>query len=560
MTAGVPGTGIGGLFYLVSALILPLRGIVKRLRGVRVSWKTILFQAGLAAGIMFGIWATGWLIGLLVQPSFADLQIGSAAALARHRFSNIIRGAALLAGFATLGAVLGMTQILRWTVGRRRRPGPPRAPLVIVLILALLPPLAGQSKIADLLRKADAAFADEDRAAAAELYRQVLALDPSQSRAAYRLGVLAPDDASALAWFKRYVELEPNDAWGRLACGDRLLKLGKPVDAVKEMEAAARLAPQAGDIRQRLEKARLQAAPAFEPLGGGSWDSDQNAVTAFGAAGDAAVRGGWRVGGIFRRSTIDDGTTRAGLTEAAVRVAGRPAPSFSLTASAGLAWLAPFDGPARATPALDLRFRLRPASPRPSFELRLARSPLAYSPLLLANRAMRNEARIGLEIPAGPVRLRGMARLGIIETAAEESNRRTQFDLSAAIPVVSGLEISAQFHSLGFSRLSSAGYFAPRSVETLEAGLYATIEGAGPVSAEIDLGAGIQRLAKQNEPAGTWKPALRGWAWIALDLAAAVQLRVEAEAYSSPYAPLGVSTAPDWKYFAFTAGLLFRIR
>lgn len=560
MTAGVPGTGIGGLFYLVSALILPLRGIVKRLRGGRVSWKTILFQAGLAAGILLGIWATGWLLGLVVHPSSADLQIGGAAALARHGFSNIVRGAALLAGFATLGVVLGTTQILRWTLGRKRKPGPPRAPLVLVLIFALLPPLAGQSKVAELLRKADAAFADEYRAAAAELYRQVVALEPYQSRAVYRLGVLAPDDASALAWFRRYVELEPKDAWGRLACGDRLLKLGKPVEAVKEMEAAARLAPQAEDIRQRLEKARLRAAPTLEPLGGTSWDSDANAVTAFGAAADAALRGGWRVGGTFKRSTIDDGVTTAGLTEAGVRVAGRPVQDFSLTASAGLAWLAPFDGPSHATPALDLRFRLRPSAPRPSFELRLARSALGYSPLLVANRAVRNEARIGLEIPAGPVRLRGMARLGIIETAVEESNRKTQLDLSAAIPVVSGLEISAQFHTLGFARPSSAGYFAPRNVETIEGGLYATIEGAGPVSAEIDLGAGIQRLAKQNEPAGTWKPALRGWAWIALDLAAALQLRVEAEAYSSPYAPLGVSTAPDWKYFAFTAGLLVRIR
>jgi hypothetical protein len=142
----------------------------------------------------------------------------------------------------------------------------------------------------------------------------------------------------------------------------------------------------------------------------------------------------------------------------------------------------------------------------------------------------------------------------------EKSNLRSQVDLALAFPAAPGLEISAQAHRIGFSRISTAGYFAPRKVETLEGGIYVTIDGAGPLSAEIDLGAGVQRLAKQGEEAGLWKPALRGWAWIALDLAAVLQLRIEGEAYSAPYAPLGVSTAPDWKYYAFNAGLLFRIR
>ena len=388
----------------------------------------------------------------------------------------------------------------------------------------------------------------------------MLALDPYQSRAVYRLGILAPDDAAALPWFQRYVELEPKDAWGWLACGQRLFKLGKPVEAAENLETAARLAPDDADIRQRLEKARGQVAPTFEPLLGGSTDSDLNTVFGYGAAADAALRGGWKIGAVLRHSTIGDGATSAGSTEGGLRLTGRPHPDFSLAASAGWARLTPPSGPAWATPAFELRLRFRPKAPRPSVELRLARAPLAYSPLLVANRAMRNEARIGLEIPAGPVRLRGMGRLGFVETGVETSNLRSQFDLALAFPAAPGLEISVQAHRIGFSRISAAGYFAPRRVETLEGGLYATIEGSGPVSAELDLGAGMQRLAKQDEEPGAWKPALRGWAWIAVDLAAVLQLRIEGEAYSSPYAPLGVSTAPDWKYYAFNAGFLFRIR
>ena len=560
MTAGVPGTGIGGLFYMVSAVLLPLRGAWRRFRGSSVSWKTVFFQADLAALIMLGIWATGWLLGLLIQPSVIQLRTGSLAILSRHRIANVVRAAALLAGFGTLGAVLGTVQIVRLFARRKRRPVPPRAPLVLAFCLVLLPALFGQTRAADLLRKADGAFADEDRAAAAELYRQVLALDPYQSRAVYRLGVLAPDDASALGWFKRYVELEPQDAWGRLAYGDRLLKLGRALEAVKALETAARLAPDAADIRKRLEKARRQASPAVEPLLGGSWDSDENSIVSTGIVGDAAVRGGWRLGGSFKRSTVNDTSGEAALDEIAVRASGRPVPSLTVTASAGLAGLAPAGAAVRWTPELDVRFRFRSGPLKPSFDLRLSRSPSGYSPLLVANRVVRNEARAGFEIPAGVFRFRGTARLGIIGSAIERSNQRTQLDFAAALPVSSKIEVSAQFHSLGYSRLSSAGYFAPRSVGTLEGGLYGTFEGNGPVSAEVDLGVGMQRLAKQHERAGGWKTALRGWAWIAFDLTAGVQLRAEAEAYSAPYAPLGVSTAPDWKYVSFNTGLRVRIR
>ncbi len=498
MTAGVPGTGIGGLFYMIAALLLPLRGIARRLRGARVSWRTILFQAVLAAGIMLGIWATGWLLGLLVQPSAAYLQRVRRPPLARHRFSNVIRGAALIAGFATLGAVLGTAQLMRWIAGRKGRSGPPRAPLILVLIFVLLPPLAGQSKAADLLRKADAAFQDEDRAAAAELYRQVLALDPYQSRAVYRLGILAPDDAAALPWFQRYVELEPKDAWAGWPAANGSSSSGSPSRPPRTWRLRPLGARRRGHAAA-ARKARIQAAPAFEPLLSGSTDSDLNTVFGYGAAADAALRGGWRIGAVLRHSTIGDGATSAGSTEGGLRLTGRPHPDFSLAASAGWARLTPPSGPAWATPAFELRLRFRPKAPRPSVELRLARAPLAYSPLLVANRAMRNEARIGLEIPAGPVRLRGMGRLGFVETGLETSNLRSQFDLALAFPAAPGLEISVQAHRIGFSRISAAGYFAPRRVETLEGGLYATIEGSGPVSAELDLGAGMQRLAKQDE-------------------------------------------------------------
>lgn len=120
MTAGVPGTGIGGLFYLLAALLLPLRGIVRRVRGVRVSWRAIAGKAGLAFGVFLGIWLTGWFLGLLVGPATETLRMAAGSVpLSITRRENIVRWAALVGGFATLAFVLLSVQIARFA--RRRR-------------------------------------------------------------------------------------------------------------------------------------------------------------------------------------------------------------------------------------------------------------------------------------------------------------------------------------------------------------------------------------------------------------------------------------------------------
>lgn len=62
MTAGLPGTGIGGLFYLLSALFMPIRELWRAALGkgkpgdVRLAFR----QAGMAVVII----AMGWLTSL----------------------------------------------------------------------------------------------------------------------------------------------------------------------------------------------------------------------------------------------------------------------------------------------------------------------------------------------------------------------------------------------------------------------------------------------------------------------------------------------------------------
>ena len=54
MAAGLPGVGIGGLFYLASALAMPVRQLARRLRGDRsgASWPVVARQAGMAVAIL----------------------------------------------------------------------------------------------------------------------------------------------------------------------------------------------------------------------------------------------------------------------------------------------------------------------------------------------------------------------------------------------------------------------------------------------------------------------------------------------------------------------------
>jgi len=120
MTAGVPGTGIGGLFYLLAALLLPLRGIIRRIRGVHVSWRAIAGKASLAFSVFLGIWLTGWLLGLLLAPAVQNIKaMAGSVTLSITRRENIVRWAALVGGFVTLFFVLLSVQVARFAQRRR---------------------------------------------------------------------------------------------------------------------------------------------------------------------------------------------------------------------------------------------------------------------------------------------------------------------------------------------------------------------------------------------------------------------------------------------------------
>jgi tetratricopeptide (TPR) repeat protein len=175
-----------------------------------------------------------------------------------------------------------------------------------------------------------------DSAAARRGYQDALSRNPDDSRSIYRLARLTPDRDSALALYRRYTELEPDDPWGWMALGDMLLAVGHAAAADQAWEEAFRLAPtepevvegragfstrlgrhwlQAGRPRRaaaaferslegsldsvgagRVRQARALAGPGFEPGGGYQRDSEGNEVSRIRLRADLAPADGSRLG------------------------------------------------------------------------------------------------------------------------------------------------------------------------------------------------------------------------------------------------------------------------
>ena len=108
MTAGLPGTGIGGLFYLISALMMPFREAFRAMvgRGDRARGQVALQQGGLAVTILGAVWLTGIVLGIF---HIGKTLVHHATVAGVH----ILYVTPVLVAFATLGGVLFAVEAAR---------------------------------------------------------------------------------------------------------------------------------------------------------------------------------------------------------------------------------------------------------------------------------------------------------------------------------------------------------------------------------------------------------------------------------------------------------------
>ena len=638
MTVGVPGTGIGGMFYLLSALAMPLRQAYRSLRrrpssGRWGGWRVVAGQTAMTGGILAAIWVTGWLIGIAITASARI--VGLPHVLAGAHPGSVLRTAALLLSAATLAAVLLSVELLRLWVhrGARRAARAERAGeagsrqqirrVAAIVLLALAADgtdtVAAQdtSALARRLARADAAFAAGDATAAAREYAAALTVDPENSRATYRLADLRKqrDPVEALRLFRRYVGLEPSDPWGYMAVGDALARSGSYGDALRSYDDALRLAPGERDavigrarvlaragrtdaavagyrhwldanpsdaeawgelgrqrlrqgrerdaalaferaqaiapdptVARRLAVARAAAAPAITPSASGTHDSDGNTTLRLGGTAELASFGPMRLGLTASRTAIGDGVTTTGRQDLTMGAAWRPGAAWQVQASGAASRLdAALGRSATILPTGQLRARWRVPGAGPIVDLRARRDVLDATPLLAANRVLRTELGATVELPVARVfKLRGIGRTVALSDSAEV-NHRTMLAGMLAVPVTPSVEVSAQFHTIRFAHPTTAGYFAPRLVQVVQAGSYLEFETARGILLVFDVGAGVQRVAEQGAAIGPWGRALRLYSLIVVPLAVGRDLRLEFDGEQSAFAN-EVATTAEWRY------------
>lgn len=119
MNAGLPTTGIGGIFYFLSVWIMLMLEITRTIRGKssKHSWKFVSGQLLMVLSILTSIWLTAEIIAkvLPAQTRMALTSISTNSTLAQN--SQTI----FLIPFMLLGSLIFSTQILRLYFSIRRK-------------------------------------------------------------------------------------------------------------------------------------------------------------------------------------------------------------------------------------------------------------------------------------------------------------------------------------------------------------------------------------------------------------------------------------------------------
>lgn len=125
MNAGLPGAGIGGVFYLVLALFMPFLELYKTIKGESSlkRWGIVVRQLVMAGSILAGMWLMGLFLGVLLTISggmetekISELvqiaQIGQVGQVAEIAKLNIFHIAPVIMSLMTLLVILILTQVL----------------------------------------------------------------------------------------------------------------------------------------------------------------------------------------------------------------------------------------------------------------------------------------------------------------------------------------------------------------------------------------------------------------------------------------------------------------
>lgn len=121
MNPGLPGTGIGGLFYIVVALAMPLCELWRRVQsGAPARAAFVAKQFAIALGVVASMTGTFWGLDSVLMLNAVAVHVASIGATS---WSIPLRVSALVTTSCVLLGVLGSVQVARLCLrlGRSRR-------------------------------------------------------------------------------------------------------------------------------------------------------------------------------------------------------------------------------------------------------------------------------------------------------------------------------------------------------------------------------------------------------------------------------------------------------
>jgi tetratricopeptide (TPR) repeat protein len=587
MTAGIPGAGIGGLFYLANAFWMPFREIRRALHGrsSRASRQMVRKHVTLASGILTSMWVAAWMLTrVLTSAPTAVLHSQSGIrSSARESLPRLLSYSALLMSGITLVLILGAVQILRLVIADPRRMRIPTSLFLMIAGCGLVFPLAlsaQENESREVFKRAQA-LERRDPEQSEQLYRRYIRLEPED---AWGYIVLAEflgrserfDDALALyvdamrlapgerdaAYgqarmlgragrteqsinaYEKWISSHPDDAQAWRDLARERQRAGRVKGARVALEQAYGISPSDG-TEARLENIRRLAAPVVEPIFGLARESDGISVMRTAAGANFLVADGTRVGFTVGRSVLSDPTAKRKLTDFMAGTMWRPRAGVQVEAEGGAV---------RTVSVIPVaRGRLRVTAPenKAGLDLRFNRTLLDASPALLDNRIARNEVQARPNFALSRrLRVRGTGGAGWFEGAGETNSRRTA-GAGAGWNLRPNVELSGNFAETDYAHPTRKGYFAPERLQSMDAGTYMEFENDSTLIA-LDLGGGVERFKIFGGVFGRWAPALRGYMLLSHKIRPGRDLRLEFDSYRTQAAPVDTPN-PGWKHFSLTA-------
>jgi hypothetical protein len=132
MTVGLPGTGIGGIFYLLLAICMPAKEFISTIKGKTTlkRWCFIALQLSFVIGVITAIWGEVWLLNGMLIWTWKYLKVNGPLLMAEQSFDNtkILACASAYMSFISLAFVITLTHvvrlIVRWSHSRKHSAKP----------------------------------------------------------------------------------------------------------------------------------------------------------------------------------------------------------------------------------------------------------------------------------------------------------------------------------------------------------------------------------------------------------------------------------------------------